>query len=217
VDGFKTTIQVLKTLANGLRLVINAGFRNWPGVASDLMGAYSTLVPTIDNQEFLAWFLGKLGYRTTDHGPWFSSLQFRDSSAGGLDPARSELSVWVDRLAVVYAIVDYVTNSNQASKTADELTVASVLASKIARDLLKENGNQANLSSRFASGLSVILAIGAFVASVQASAGGGGPSGSDNNGDSGDRNHGGGGGAGGLPPLSLLPSILAPSFLIPNE
>jgi len=96
----------------------------------------------------------------------------------------------------------------------DLLTIAAVVTSKIARDLIKANGDRANLNSRLASGLSLILTVGSFVYATQTAQSSSGSSGSGDDRDNRDRSNGGGGG---FPPLSLLPALLAPSFLIPNN
>ncbi len=214
VGGLKTTIQGGKFAVNLARFFINLGFKNLAGAITDVWGAFSTQLPSLDNNELWTWVLERFGIRTTDHGALFASLSFRDSTIGGFGNARSILGTASDILAFGYAAIDLFTNSDENARMSDLLTIAAVVTSKIARDLIKANGDRANLNSRLASGLSLILTAGSFIYATQAVQSSSGSSGSGDDRDNRDRSNGGGGG---FPPLSLLPALLAPSFLIPNN
>jgi len=214
VGGLQASIQKAKFTINLARFFINLGFKNWAGVITDAWGALSTQLPSLDNNELWTWILERFGIRTTDHGALFASLSFRDSTIGGLGNARNILGAASDILALGYSAIDLFTNPDENAQMSDLLTIAAVVTSKIARDLIKANGDRANLNSRLASGLSLILTVGSFVYATQTAQSSSGSSGSGDDRDNRDRSNGGGGG---FPPLSLLPALLAPSFLIPNN
>src|SRR5260370_40590957 len=102
--------------------------------------------------------------------------------------------VAVDLLCLGYSVIDLLTNTDENAHLSDLLTIAAVVTSKIARDLIKANGDRANLNSRLASGLSLILTVGSFIYATQAVQSSSGSSGSGDDRDNRDRSNGGGGG-----------------------
>ncbi len=219
LSGTSLFIVISKAVVMGVNAAIDAViFNNFPRAITDVFSAISTRLPALDNLEIVKGLTAPY-LMERDGGSIYNWLQYKDGTVGGADPVREFLGRVGEVLAEAYAIVDFAQNftsphPNSTSMVADAFTLAAIYASRL-KDFFK---GKPRLSSALES-LAAYATIGAFgfsIASMVTSNSGSSSSTSSNDRDNRD-NRSGGGGNGGLPPLSMLPALMAPGFLQPQE